>query len=441
MPPEAPRGGMGAAVGAARQAARKSLLRNHGGGHAPVSNLELFFDLVYVFAITQISHFLNHHLDPLGLLEGTMLFLALWWAWMYTTWATNWLNPDRIPVRLLLLALMLLSLAMAVALPRAFADHALVFAAAYVALQLGRSVVVAVMFRLEDRPNAFNMVRISLWFAGSAALWMAGALQGGKVQLLCWTAALAIEYAGPAMLYRVPFLGHSSTRDWDISGSHMAERSSLFIIIALGEGIVVTGTSFAGLSMETGRIGAFLIAFVSSALMWWLYFDLGAERGARMIAGHDQVGRIARNAYTYLHMPIVLGIVISAVADALMLEHWNRTVSLAFIGVQCGGLMLYLAGIGLFKRFANTYGNFPFSHWVAIVLIAMLGAAAWLGGFSAAALAAACCAVLLLASVWEWHSYHGGLMERLEARGYRAGTWMRRRSEARLAARQMQHTP
>ena len=130
---------MGAAVVAAAQAARRSLLRNHGGGHAPVSNLELFFDLVYVFAITQISGFVHHHLDPVGLIEGLLLFLAVWWAWMYTTWVANWLNPERIPVRLLLLALMFLSLAMALALPHAFADRGLEFAAFYCTLQIGRS--------------------------------------------------------------------------------------------------------------------------------------------------------------------------------------------------------------------------------------------------------------------------------------------------------------
>ncbi len=435
MPPEARRGGMGAAVVAAAQAARQSLLRNHGGGHAPVSNLELFFDLVYVFAITQISQFLHHHVSLIGLFEGFLLFLAVWWAWMYTTWATNWVNPDRLPVRVLLLGLMLLSLAMAVALPNAFAGRALVFAGSYAVLQVLRSAAVAWMFRIEGARNAVNMLRITVWFLLSAPFWIGGALAGGPIQVACWLTALVIEYLGPIALFPVPGLGHSTLSDWDISGSHMAERCSLFIIIALGEGIVVTGASFAGLSMEAGRVAAFVIAFAGSALMWWLYFDLGAERGARMIAGHAQAGRVARNAYTYLHMPIVLGIIVCAVADALMLERWSAPADHTFILIECGGLLLFLGGMGLFKRFGNALGNFPFSHSIAMVLIVLIAAWCWWRPMPAIAFAASCAAVLLVTAVWEWVSYHGGWLEPLEARGSGWAGRLRRRNELRLAAR------
>lgn len=422
---------MGAAVVAAAQKARRSLLRNHGGGHAPVSNLELFFDLVYVFAITQVSSFVHHHLDPLGLIEGSLLFLAVWWAWMYTTWAANWLNPERIPVRLLLLVLMFLSLAMAVVLPKAFTDKGLNFALFYVALQVGRSAVVALMFGSEKAPNTLNMWRITIWFVASGVLWIYGALAGHESQLLCWAAALAIEYAGPFALFRTPGLGRSRLSDWNISGSHMAERCSLFIIIALGEGIIVTGASFAGLPIEMGRISALVVAFVSSALMWWLYFDLGAERGARMIAGHAQPGRIARNAYTYLHMPIVLGIVICAVADALLLEDWDKPVTRQFLAVQVGGLLFFIIGVGLFKRSANALGNFPFSHLIALLLILPLAAWNFIYPMKTSALALDCTLVLLFTAFQEWVSYHGGWVERWEARGWRIGTWARQRANRR----------
>lgn len=435
MATEPRRGGMGAAVVAAAQAARRSLLRNHGGGHAPVSNLELFFDLVYVFAITQISGFVHHHLDPIGLIEGALLFLAVWWAWMYTTWAANWLNPDRIPVRLLLLALMFLSLAMAVALPRAFADKGLIFAASYVALQVGRSAIVALMFGSERALNTVNMWRITVWFLASGIFWIYGGIAGHSVQLICWGIALGIEYAGPILLFPTPWLGHSKLSDWNISGTHMAERCSLFIIIALGEGIVVTGASFAGLPMEMGRVAALVVAFLGSALMWWLYFDLGAERGARMIAGHSQPGRVARNAYTYLHMPIVLGIVICAVADALLLEEWDRPASRSFIAVQMSGLLLFLIGVGLFKRSANSLGNFPFSHTIATLLLVPLGLWNWWSPMTTAGLSLACTLVLLLTAYQEWISYHGGWVERWEARGWRIGKWLRERNEQRREQR------
>lgn len=435
-PAEPPRraGGIGAAVAAAAARARRSLLRGHGGGHAPVSNLELFFDLVFVFAITQLSHFFGHHMGWLGFAEGLMLFLALWWAWIYTTWVTNWLNPDRLPVRLMMLMLMLLSLGMAIALPKAFSGAGLAFAGCYVAMQLGRSAWVAAAFRSEGAPNARNMLRITLWFCLSAPLWIGGALAGGAAQLMLWLAALAIEYTGPFALYRVPGMGRSSTSDWDISGSHMAERCSLFIIIALGEGIVVTGASFAGGIVDWPHVAALLIAFVSSALMWWLYFDLAAGRGTRLIAGHAQAGRIARNAYTYLHMPIVLGIVIAAVGDALLLEAPGGFASPPLIAVQTGGGLLYLAGVGLFKRNANTMENFPMSHSVAIVAFAAWGLAAWNGAVPALRFAGIGAVILFVTAVWEWVSYHGGWMERAERIGIRTPVRLRERAERRRAA-------
>lgn len=366
------RRGIGAAVAAAKQRARNALLRNHGGGHAPVSNLELFFDLVFVFAITQLSQFLHHHISPMGLFEGAMLFFTLWWAWIFTTWATNWLNPDRMPVRLLLMAVMVLSLSMAVSLPQAFGPLALTFAASYVALQLGRSLVVAAMFHIDSAHNTRNMVRIAIWFAAAALLWFGGALACGTIQLACWAAALGIEYAGPFALFRVPGLGHAKLSDWDISGSHMAERCALFIIIALGEGIVVIGAGVASQPWDPAMLVAPLIAFLISALMWWLYFDLGMGRAAQQIAGHAQAGRLARNVYTYLHMPIVLGIVVVAVGDALLVESWNKAATQQLVYAFASGLALFLIGVGLFKRSANTYGNFPFSHTITLGILALL---------------------------------------------------------------------
>jgi low temperature requirement protein LtrA len=427
---------IGAAIAAAEAKTRRSMLRGHGGGHAPVSFLELFFDLVFVFAITQLSHGLLQHLSWQGLTEAVVLFLAVWWAWIYTTWVTNWANPDRLPIRLLLLAVMLLSLVMAVAIPEAFGAQGLAFAAGYVALQAGRSATMAWLFRSEDGARVRNMSRIALWFAASAPLWLAGALASDPgARLALWLAALAIEYAGPFALFRVPGLGHSRLSDWDISGSHMAERCALFIIIALGEGIVVTGNTFAGLPLDSARVTAFVIAFLSAALMWWLYFDIGAERGTRLISGHAQAGRVARNAYTYLHMPIVLGIVIAAVGDALLLQAADGSAGPELIAVQSGGLVLFLIGLGLFKRHANTYSNFPTSHLVAVLLMAGLGLAAWSDPMPAARFAGLGVVILLVACLWEWVSYHGGWMERWDKAGLPFPARLRDRIERRLAER------
>lgn len=429
-------GGIGAALSAANQRARNSLLRNHGGGHAPVSYLELFFDLVFVFAITQLSHTLHHHLSWHGLAEGAAMFLAVWWGWIYTTWVTNWADPNRLPVRLILLGVMLASLVMAVAIPDAFGSHGLLFAGSYVALQVGRSFATALIFQREGAARMRNMLRISLWFVASAPLWIGGGLvPDPSLRLLLWLAALAIEYAGPMTMFRTPWLGRSSGSDWDISGSHMAERCALFVIIALGEGIVVTGANVADSPWGSGLAQALVVAFAGSALLWWLYFDLGAERGARLIAGHEQVGRVARNAFTYLHMPIVLAVVIMAVGDALLLEQWHQPAGKPLVLVQTGGSVLFLAGLGLFKRYANTIRNFPLSHMVAVALFMLLGLWAWFAPPGTLEFAVLGVLILLATAVWEWVSYNGGWMERLERMGVPYPQRVRDRFERRRQER------
>ena len=394
-----------------------TLLRHHGGGHAPVSYLELFFDLVYVFAITQISHALLVDLTWRGLAQAGTAFLAVWWAWMYTTWAANWANPDRAPVRIMLLLGMLASLLMAVALPNAFAsgktDSGPLFAGSYLAHQLGRTLFMAAIMRQDDRRGMMNMLRISSWFAVSSVFWLAGLGAEGDARLAWWLAALGIEYLGPLANFRMPGLGSSVAADWNISGSHMAERCALFIIIALGEGVVVIGTNLAAAELTADRITAFLCAFLGSALMWWIYFDLGAERGARHITTHAQPGRVAREAYTYLHMPIVGSIIVCAVADALLLEGREPHVTQGLILTQCGGLVTFLVGLGLFKRFSNALGNFPLSHNVGIALLLGLGGWAWWHPLPATGFAGAAVMALGVVAVWEWGSYHGGWRERL----------------------------
>jgi low temperature requirement protein LtrA len=427
--------GIGAALAAAEAKSRRSMLRNHGGGHAPVSYLELFFDLVFVFAITQLSHFLKGNLTWSGFAEALVLFLAVWWAWMYTTWATNWADPERFAVRVMLLTLMGLSLVLAVALPDAFGDKAWLFALCYVLLQVGRTLFMAAILRRASPANSRNMVRIAVWFCCSALFWATGVWRGEDERLVWWALAVLIEYCGPMAMFRVPGLGASSGSDWDISGSHMAERCGLFIIIALGEGIIITGASFAALSMEAGRIEAFLIAFLTSVLMWWLYFDLGEKRGASHIREHADAGRIARNAYTYLHMPIVLGIVIYAVADAKLLADWSALASGQLVLVLCGGALVFLNGLGLFKRFSNTLHNFPLSHGVGAMLFMALGLGAWISPISALTLGRLALAIFAGVALWEWVSYHGGWLERMQKAGIPLPQRTIERSQRRNAER------
>jgi hypothetical protein len=166
-----------------------------------------------------------------------------------------------------------------------------------------------------------NAVRITAWLAMSAIFWIAGGIATGELRLVLWAIALCIEYISPAVRFWIPRYGASSVADWVVEGGHMAERCAGFIIIALGESIVVTGATFADLTWTTENVTAFTSAFVGSLAMWWIYFHRGAEAGSEQISKSSEPGRLARLAYTYLHMPIVAGIIVTAVADELVLKH------------------------------------------------------------------------------------------------------------------------
>src|SRR3954466_9017716 len=165
-----------------------------------------------------------------------------------------------------------------------------------------------------------NAIRITAWLSASAIFWIAGGGADGNARLLLWALALAIEYLSPAVRFWIPKYGASQVADWVVEGGHMAERCAGFIIIALGESIVVTGATFAALVWTLENVGAFASAFVGAIAMWWIYFHKGAEAGSELISSSSEAGRLARLAYTYLHMPIVAGIIVTAVADELVLK-------------------------------------------------------------------------------------------------------------------------
>lgn len=383
---------------------RPPVLREEGAARSRVGEVELFYDLVFVFAITQLSHGLLAHMDPMGALRTGLLFLGAWWMWMYTTWTTNWLNPAATPVRQLLFALMLLGLLMSSALPEAFADKGLVFALAYVAQHVVRTLYVVHAFAARPA-HRMNFIRILVWLGVSGVFWIAGGLADPSTRLAWWALALGIEYMGPISFFRVPGLGASTTESWDVDPHHMAERCGLFVIIALGESLLVTGATFAGLPLERPQVLAFLAAFVGTVAMWWIYFDTGSERAAHHFEHAADRGRVARNAYTYLHIPIVAGIVLCAVADELVLAHPDHASNAGMVAIL-GGPLLYLLGNALFKWITNTRRLPPFSHLVGLVVLLALVPFALHHVFSALALGWLTTGVLMLVATWEWLSLH-----------------------------------
>src|SRR6201999_696773 len=209
--------------------------------HSRVTYAELLFDLVFVFAVTQVSHTLLAHFTPLGAVETTLLLLSVWWVWVYTSWVTNWLNPELTPVRVLLFLLMLGGLVLSTSIPKAFESRGLWFAVAYAAMQVGKTVFLWVSTPRSRTLARMNAIRITAWLSASAIFWIAGGFAQGNARLLLWAVALAIEYLSPAVRFWIPKYGASQVEDWVVEGGHIAERCAGFIIIALGESIVVIG--------------------------------------------------------------------------------------------------------------------------------------------------------------------------------------------------------
>ena len=372
-----------------------------------VTYAELFFDLVFVFAVTQISHTLLGRFTPLGALQTTLLLLSVWWVWVYTSWVTNWLNPELAPVRVLLFLLMLGGLVLSTSIPKAFESRGLWFALAYAGMQVGRT-----LFWLLSTPATrilarTNALRILVWLSVSAAFWIAGGLAEGHQRLMLWAVALGIEYVSPAVRFWIPKYGASSVTDWYVDGGHMAERCAGFIIIALGESIVVTGATFADLAWTSATVTAFLSAFIGALAMWWIYFHKGAEAGSELISKSSESGRLARLAYTYLHLPIVAGIILSAVADELVLTHPADHSDLKTVLSAIGGPLLFLTGTILFKQAIR--GWLQLSHGVGIVA---LGGLAWFAGeLSPLMLSILTTGLMIVVAVWETVSLRSGAAE------------------------------
>ena len=247
------------------EASGPTLLRDRSGVQR-VTNIELFFDLVYVFAVTQLSHYLLGHATLRGALQAGLLLAMVWLVWSYTTWVTNWLDLDLMAVRLLLVALMLVSLAMSVSLPRAFEDLGLWVGGAYAVQQIGRTVFMVIALR--GHPLEANFQRILAWCALSSAFAIAGGLAHGNARALLWLAAVCVDLLGGVVGFYTPGLGRSRTSDWTIEGGHFAERCQAFILIALGESIVIIGATLTERPVTASDATALVIGFVGAVALW-----------------------------------------------------------------------------------------------------------------------------------------------------------------------------
>ncbi|MFR9778514.1 low temperature requirement protein A [Micromonospora sp. MS34] len=369
-----------------------ALLPREGGERATF--LELFFDLVYVFALTRIGARAIENLKPgqaetwsvvTGAGKTLLLLLALWAIWQGTAWTTSRYDPHRVWLQIIVLTALAGSMVMGVAVPRAFTDTGLAFAAAYVVSQVSRPAILLVTLRsLQYRRLKQRML---ITFCVTGVLWIGGALLPGVPQVTAWTVALVLEYLADRFGWPVPGLGRSTVSRWDIHGEHLAERYQQFFLVALGDTILVAGLSYSQGPYSATRTGAFAAAGVTSVLLWRIYVQRAGLILAEAVTRSRRPAAIGRSAADS-HLVMVVGVVATAIGYKLVIGHPTGHGEVSWIVMILGGPALYLAGRARFEY--EVFGRVSLARWVSILvlvaLIPLLARAAPLVSAAAAAL-------------------------------------------------------
>lgn len=351
-----------------------------------VTALELFFDLVVVFAITQVTSFISETPTWGGLVQGLLVLAALWWAWASYAWLTNTLDPEEGGVRLAVFGAMAAMLIVSLAVPDAFGADGVTFGVAYLVVRVLHLVLYAIAGRGD--PDLFRAVMriVPTSVFGPILLVIAGFLDG-SAQLIMWSAALAIDYLGV-------LVGHME--GWRLSPEHFVERHGLVIIIALGESIFAIGIGAAGIPLDTGVVVAALMGILVAAAVWWSYFDWFAYAIQARLAELNGAGRaaLARDAYSYLHLPMVAGIVLFALGLKTTLAHVEEPLgTIPSVGLFGGVGLYFLAHVALRLRMGGGWGR---GRPIAtLVLLVMLGVAGQAPALLALSLVALVCVLLI----------------------------------------------
>lgn len=329
-----------------------------------VGPVELFFDLIYVFAIIQISHLLVGHLSWLGFFQTAIIFAAIWWGWNYSAWAMNWLNPSNGIVQVFTTILMFLALGMAVGIPHAFTSTGFLFTICYVLMGLLRPIFMMLAFR--GKTIAHNYKMLGLWSVIAGVLWIVGAFFEGELRLLFWLVAVILDYAAPRFDFKFPGIGSAPMNQWNTDAEHLSERNNLVFIIALGESILLMGNALlADGDFSFTMIASLIVGFACLSALWFNYFAVAqneTEEG-------DGSTAALRSAYAYAHALMVGGAILIAVSIELRLSHDHLSTSM--IMVTIGGPILYLIGNVLFLQ--SRYGKMAKSRFVAIGLLLLIG--------------------------------------------------------------------
>ena len=314
--------------------------------------LELFFDLAFVFALTRVSQRLIDHLPATGwalaadIGRTLLLFLALWLIWSITTWVTSRYEPERGAIQFVVVGSMFGVQVMAVALPRAFEERALPFAAAYVAVMIGRPLFVAIA--LHGHPRRLVPLRLVAWAVASAVPWLVGAFGPDHLRVPLWAFALIMDYAGLVAGWPLPRLGSAPASGWRIAGEHLAERYQQIFLIALGESILLVGVTYSGEGFSGEGAAAFVVAFVITALIWRIYFHRAGHLLSEAMRVAPSPGRLGAAA-ARTHLFIVLAVLAAAVGYELVIAHPYGPAEASWLLFVVGGPVLFLAARARFE--------------------------------------------------------------------------------------------
>ena len=351
-----------------------------------VTPIELFFDLTFVFAMTQVTVLLADDPTWRGVFRGMLVLSALWWAWTAYAWLTSATDVDEGGVRLVMLASMGAMFGVALAVPGAFGDDAVLFGVAYLLVRLLHLVLSATVGR-DDPDRRGALLRFApTAIVGASLLVVAGFFEGPE-RIVIWLVALAIDYLGPVVI--------GAGGGWRVAPEHFAERHGLIILIALGESIIAIGLG-AGFELDTEVIVAAALGIVVVSALWWLYFDVAAifARTRLMQAEGIQLHRLALDAYSYLHLPMIAGIVLFALGLKTTVGHAGESLETVPAVALCGGAALYLLGHIAFL-FRTTGRVFRRRTVGAVVLLALIPLAVAIPALAALALVSAVCALVV----------------------------------------------
>ena len=351
-----------------------------------VTPLELFFDLVFVFAITQVTILLADNPTSPGVFRGMLVLAALWWAWSAYAWLTSAMDVDEGGVRLVMLASMGAMFGVALAVPGAFGDDAVLFGVAYLLVRV-LHLVLSIIVARDDPVRRGALLRFApTALFGASLIVLAGFLEGDE-RIVVWVVALAVDYAGPVVV--------GVGQGWQVAPEHFAERYGLIILIALGESLIAIGLG-AGFELDTGVIVAAALGIVVVSALWWLYFDVAAIFARRRLiqAQGLELHRLALHAYSYLHLPMVAGIVLFALGLKTTVGAVGEQLDTVPAVALCGGAALYLLAHIAFL-FRTTGRVFRRRTVGAIVLLSLIPVAAAIPALAALALVSAVCALVV----------------------------------------------